>query len=150
MAVAAAGRRADGDKHGVGALHGAAEIGGEAQPPGTQVAGDEILQPGLIDRHLALLHPLDALGILVDAGDADAKFGKAGAGNQAHIAGAHHGDTHRLGSYFFELRVDSRALCFSRIARAWPPSCGCASANARLASRNPALSPQSKRSPSNR
>ena len=54
MAVAAPRRRADGDEHGIGALRTRlGEVGREGQPALAHVLGDEIVEPRLVDRHLA-------------------------------------------------------------------------------------------------
>src|SRR5262249_26261933 len=46
------------------------------------------------DRYLAARELLDARGVLVDAGDVDAEFRKAGAGYQPDITGTDHGNFH--------------------------------------------------------
>src|SRR5580765_5572130 len=50
-------------------------------PTGTHVGGDEIVEPGLIDRHLAAFERRDLAGILVDASHMVAEIGKAGPRN---------------------------------------------------------------------
>ena len=64
------------------------------EPPGGGVGGDHLLEARLVDRHLAFLQARDLAFVLVDAGDFDAEFGKAGAGNQADIAAADHRNAH--------------------------------------------------------
>ena len=95
VAVAAPRRRADRDEDRVGLGHRALQIGGEAQPPRAHVGGDQIVEAGLVDRHLAALQRRDLAGVLVDAGDVVAEIGKAGPGNEADIAGADHRDAHQ-------------------------------------------------------
>ena len=73
---------------------GAVEIGGESQPPGLHIGGHQRIQPGLEDRDFAAPQGCDLAGVLVDAGDLVAEIGKAGAGNQPHIARANHGNAH--------------------------------------------------------
>jgi len=96
MAVAAARRGAHRDEHGVDALHRLLQIHGEGQAAGGDVAGDQIVQAGLVDRNFAALQPLDLAGVLVDASDVHAEFRKAGAGDQADIARADHRYAHRV------------------------------------------------------
>ncbi len=59
MAVAAARRRADRDEHRVGLGDRALETGGEAQAPGADIGGDQIVEARLVDRHLAALERRD-------------------------------------------------------------------------------------------
>ena len=94
MAVAAARRRADGDEHGVGAVHRGGEIGGEGQAALLDVVGDQLVEARLVDRDLAALQALDLAGVLVDADHVVAEIGKAGAGDQADIARADHRNLH--------------------------------------------------------
>ena len=96
MAVAAPRRRADRDEDRVGLGHRRLQVGGEAQPPGLHVGGDQIVEARLVDRHLAALERRDLAGVLVDAGDVMAEIGKAGPGNEADIAGADHRDAHEV------------------------------------------------------
>jgi hypothetical protein len=76
MAVAAPRRRADRDEHGVGASDRGFEVGGEAEPPGRRIAGDQLVEARFVDRDFAARQALDLVGILVDAADIDAEFGK--------------------------------------------------------------------------
>src|SRR5262249_23039641 len=92
--VAAAGRRADRDEHGVGAVKGGLEIGGEAEPPGGGVRRHEPIEPKLEDRHLAALQTRDLLRVLVDAGARHTELGEAGPGDEPDIPRADHRYTH--------------------------------------------------------
>src|SRR5437660_5649433 len=94
MTIAAPRRRAHGNEHRVGSGHRRLEIAREAQPSGCHVAGNEMVEPGLVDRHLAARQALDLRGILIDAGDLDAKLGKARPGNQPDIPGPDHRYAH--------------------------------------------------------
>ena len=94
MAVAAPRRRADRDEHRIGLGDRRGQVGGEIEPLGLDVGGDQRIEPGLEDRDLAATQRCDLVGILVDAGDLVAEIRKAGAGNQPHIARANHGNSH--------------------------------------------------------
>ena len=94
MAIAAPRRRADRDEHRIGFGDRRGQIGGEIQPPGLDVGGDQRVEPGLEDRDLAAVQGCDLAGILVHAGDVVAEIRKAGAGHQPHIARADHGNSH--------------------------------------------------------
>ena len=73
---------------------GSGELGGEGEPPAATLLRDQLVEAGLVDRHLAALERRDLVGVLVDADDVMAEIGKAGAGNEADIAGADHRDAH--------------------------------------------------------
>jgi hypothetical protein len=62
----------------VGIGHRPFQIGGEMQPAGFHVLGHKIVQPRLVDRHLAALERRDLAFVLIDAGDVVAEVGKAG------------------------------------------------------------------------
>src|SRR5437660_6203734 len=94
MAVTAPRRRPHGNEHRVGSGHRRLEIAREAQPSGCHVAGDEVVEPRLIDRHLAARQALDFRGILIDAGDLDAELREARPGNQPDIPGPDHRYAH--------------------------------------------------------
>ncbi len=96
MAVAAAAWGADRDKDRLRAGDAFGEVGGEAQPSGVDVAGNQLVEPGLVDRHHALAQPGDLGLVLVDADHFVAEIGKAGARNQPDIARAYHCDLHVL------------------------------------------------------
>ena len=53
MAVAAPRRRADRDEHRVGLGDRRGEVGGEIEPPGFHIGGDQRVESGLEDRDLA-------------------------------------------------------------------------------------------------
>ncbi len=65
------------------------------EPPGAHVAGDQIVQPRLVDRQFAAPQHGDLVGVLVDAGHVVAEIGKAGPGNEPDIAGTDHRDAHQ-------------------------------------------------------
>src|SRR5437763_13377507 len=94
MPVTAPRRRAHGNEHRVGSGHRRLEIAREAQPSGCHVAGNEMVEPGLVDRHLAARQALDLRGILIDAGDLDAELREACPGDQPDIPGPDHRYAH--------------------------------------------------------
>ena len=94
MAIAATGRRADGDKDRVGPRHRLGQIKGKGQPPGGDILGHEVFQTWLEDRHFARPQPVDLGGVLVNADDLMAEIRKADPRNQADIAGANHRNLH--------------------------------------------------------
>ena len=94
MAIAVAGGRADRDEHRLRLGNGGGKVGGEEQAAVADVAGDQLLQPRLEDRHDALLQPRDLGRVLVDAGDDMAEVRKAGTRDQADIACPDHGNPH--------------------------------------------------------
>src|SRR5213082_2613166 len=96
MAVTEPRRRPHGYEHRVGSGHRRLEITREAQPSGCHVAGNEMVEPGLVDRHLAARQALDLCGILIDAGDLDAELREARPGNQPDIPGPDHRYAHQL------------------------------------------------------
>ena len=67
--------------------------------PALTLDADQRVEPGLEDRDLAAAQGCDLVGVLVDAGDLVAEIGKAGAGNQPHIARADHGNAHENNPY---------------------------------------------------
>ena len=96
MAVPAPGRRADRNKHQVTLPNGLVITVPEYDPALFQVLAYEVRQSRLIDGHDPITEPADPVAVIVDAGNAGAEFGKAGAGNQPDVAGADHGDIHDL------------------------------------------------------
>lgn len=86
MAVATARGRVDRDEDGIGCRDRPGKLGGEGEPPGADIVGDEIVEAGLVDRDLATLQGGDLAGVGVDAGHLMAEIGEAGSGDQADIA----------------------------------------------------------------
>ena len=71
-------RRPDGDEDDLGLGDPLGQVGRERQPAVAEVAVDQLGQARLVDRHLALLEPLDLGGDLVDADHVVAALGQAG------------------------------------------------------------------------
>jgi hypothetical protein len=105
MAVAAAGRGADGNKDEVGLAYRGIVAGGELQPSSGDVALDEIIQARLVDGHYAFFQLGDFFLADIDAGDVGAEFREAGAGDEADIAGADHDYVHGVISWFRLLKA---------------------------------------------
>src|SRR5690606_32923485 len=68
--------------------NGAGQVGGEAQPAGRCIPGDDLVEAGLVDRHLAAVEILDLLLDLVDTGDRMAELRKTCPGDEADISGS--------------------------------------------------------------
>src|SRR5438132_6980115 len=100
MTIAAPRRRPHGNEYRVGSGHRRLKIAREAQPSGCHVAGNKVVEPGLVDRHLAARQALDLRGILIDAGDLDAELREARPGNQPDIPGPDHRYAHERGLLF--------------------------------------------------
>ena len=60
-------------------------VGREPQPALLGIAPDELLEPRLVDRDLALLQALDLGGVDVDAQHVVAGIGEAGARDEADV-----------------------------------------------------------------
>ena len=67
--------RADGYENGIGSLDPVGEAGGESQPAGIDVRGNQFGQAGLVDRHDAIVQPVDFRLVLVDTDDIVAEVG---------------------------------------------------------------------------
>ena len=78
MTVTATRRRPDSDENRIRFRDHRTKLGGEMKPVCRHIARDKVLKPGLIDRHDAGLDADNLIGILVDAGDVEPEFGKAG------------------------------------------------------------------------
>ena len=94
MAVAPPRRRAHGDEHDLGLGDPGAEVGAEAHSPRLDVAAEDRLQPGFVDRHDTLFEHRYLVGILIDADHVVAEFGKAGARHETDIAATDDRDLH--------------------------------------------------------
>ena len=94
IAVAAAHRRSDGEKHELGLAHRLSQRRGKMETSRFRVARDQRVEAGLVDRHLASLEPGDPTRVLVDARYGEAEFGKTGRRDQSHIACANDADLH--------------------------------------------------------
>ncbi len=124
MAVAAPRGRPHGNEDGAGPGDPFGEIGGELKAARCGVAAHQFLKPGLVNRHLARVEPVDLGRVLVDAHDIVAEIGKAGTRNQPDIARAHHCNFHALplhGSPNSKLATSSSSSVVSS-QRAWPSS----------------------------
>jgi len=88
------GRCTHGDElHGC-VVDGGIDIGREMQPTCLNVAMDQRLEPGLVDRHAAALQELDLACIDIDAQHVVADFGETRPGDEPDVARTDHGDLH--------------------------------------------------------
>ena len=87
-------RRADRDELEQAVRDAFRRVGRELEAPLVDVALDEHVEAGLVDRDLALLQALDLARVDVDADDVVAGFRQAGARDQADVAGAEDCDFH--------------------------------------------------------
>ena len=79
---------------------------------------EQLLKPGLIDRHLAGAQPLDLGGVDVDAPDIAAELGETGGRDEPDVAGADHSDRCSLGAHEAQKASATRR---SRNAGKWRP-----------------------------
>src|SRR5207253_197558 len=79
-------RRADRDENRAAGANRFGKIGAELQAPLADVAVDDLVEAGLVDRDLSLLQSLDFFGVDVDAADVVTEVGQARAGDQADVA----------------------------------------------------------------
>jgi hypothetical protein len=87
VGVARVGRRgADCHEQQARVLERVGDVRGEAHPPA--VGRDQLFEPRLVDRDLALLQALDLVGVDVDAPDLGPQLGESCRRDEAHIAGA--------------------------------------------------------------
>src|SRR5690606_4198760 len=94
VAVAAPAGGADGDEDRLGVLDGIGDIRREAQATGFHVAGQNCLQPWLVDRHFATFQLRDLLLDPIDTDDVVAEVGQADSRYQTDVAGSDHRNTH--------------------------------------------------------
>ena len=96
--IAAPRRRADGDEGDLDVGDRAPQVRRERQAPVAHVALDKFLQPGLVDRHDAVVQSGDLARVAVDANDVVSEIGEAGPGDKPDIARTDHGDAHDVES----------------------------------------------------
>ncbi|MCY1553350.1 hypothetical protein D9M68_898230 [compost metagenome] len=75
-------------------VHGAVDVGGEAQAPSRHVAADHLLQPGFVDRNTAFFEDADLVGIQIQTQHIVAHFRQARPTDQTHIPRPDHCDFH--------------------------------------------------------
>ena len=88
------GRRADADEDEESPLHRLVEVRGELEPLLLDVALDQLLETGLVDRDLARAEEVDLLLVEVDAGDIVPGLGEARSRDEADVPGPNDGDFH--------------------------------------------------------
>ena len=79
-------RRADADEDELGAVDRLADV--ERERAAARVPRDQLVEAGLVDRHLAAPQRVDPLGDDVADDHRVAELGEAGAGDEADVAGA--------------------------------------------------------------
>ncbi len=92
------GRRADRDELEQPVRHAFCDVGRELQPARSAPATHDCLEPGLVDRQLAPLQPLDLGGVDVDTNHVIAGLGEASPRHQPDVAGAENRYPHALRS----------------------------------------------------
>ncbi len=69
-------------------------VGGEAQPPGVEIALDHCVETRLMDGDLAALEQVDLARVHIDADHGVAGIRQASAGDEAHVTGAEDRNSH--------------------------------------------------------
>ena len=88
------GRGAHRDEDDVGVAYARAHVGGEGEAPVIHVAGDHLLETGLVDGHAAGAQGLDLVAVLVHADDVVAEVGEDRPRHESDISGADDADVH--------------------------------------------------------
>ena len=87
-------RGADSEEDDLSTAHRRRSVGGEPKTAGADVAFDEFLEPGLIDRDVAAIEPGNLIGVDIEAGDNVAAVRKTGSRDEANVARSHDCDPH--------------------------------------------------------
>ncbi len=74
---------------------GSLEVDGEPQAPAAEALGHELVEPGFVDRQVALVQARDAGLIDVETDDLVAQVCQAGSGDESDVAGSDDGEMHR-------------------------------------------------------
>ncbi len=88
------GRSAHRQNHDHGASHSGRYVGGKGESAFLQVVGDQLVQAGFVDRHLALLEHGDLFPVYVAAGDVVAHVRETRTRDQSDVAGPDDTDFH--------------------------------------------------------
>ena len=94
VTVTAPARRADRQHRHIGLGHGLGDIGRKGEPPRLHIAGNQHIEPRLVDGDFSGLERGDLLRLRVHAGHVEPELGETGRGNETHIPGADHRDAH--------------------------------------------------------
>jgi hypothetical protein len=94
VAVAAPGRGAYGDKHQVGVFDSTVGFGSEVESSGADIARDQVIQSRLVNRYFSAVQCVYTCRVFIQACYLVPEFGKAGTGNQPHVARANHNYIH--------------------------------------------------------
>ena len=87
-------RSSDTEEMDVGEFRGGIVVGGESQPPGSDVVAQHLSQAGLIERNVARGELGDLAGVDVDTDHVVPEFGHTGGMCRAEIARAEDGASH--------------------------------------------------------
>ena len=87
-------RSADRNENSEGLLDSRGEVSGKVKAPGPGIFFHQRVQPGLVDRNLAVEEFRDLLLVFVDAGHVDAEISKTGPGDEPNVAGTNNADMH--------------------------------------------------------
>jgi len=88
------GRCTDRDEDDQRASDGGGEVRGEGEAGVRDVPADHLLEPRLVDGHLAGLEGGHLFGLVVDTENVVTEVGEDGACHKTHIARPHHADIH--------------------------------------------------------
>ncbi len=86
------GRRADCDELEEAVPDTSFGIDGEPEAALVEVAADQVLEPRLVDRHLALLQARHLVRVDIDAQHLIARIGKTGTGDETDVARTEYGN----------------------------------------------------------
>ena len=106
-AVAPARRRTHSDEDYISCGDRGSEIRGERQSPSRHIAGDQLGEARLVNRHLATLECRDAIFVLIDAVDLMSEIGETRPRYQPDITRSDHRQLH--GAHSHSIRTGSRA-----------------------------------------
>jgi len=93
-------RGAGADEVHVGPVRDLAVVAGEPQPAGVHVLLQQRVQPGFVERRLAVVQQLQAVLVDLDPDHVETELGHPGGRVAAEVAGADHGDPERTGRRF--------------------------------------------------
>src|SRR5262249_37157486 len=96
VAVAASRWRADCNEGSIRLRHGLSHIDAEIQSPRTYVFGDHAIEPGFMNRDLAIEQLRDFGCVFVDASDTVAEISQTGSRDEPDVSCAYHCNAHEF------------------------------------------------------